>query len=375
MRRPIAATALTVALLTTGTTTVALGQNASPQRTKLFGRSPADAFAPKEAPKSDAMVVPANRVPDLVPADQLGEVKTVLPTEPIEPYLLTKENGPFMVLAHTFRGPNADKYAQALAMELRRDYGLKAYVCRIRDIPMHSNVFGIPPTAPSGVSQPNVQFPEKVRTTDEAGVFVGDCKTIDESGKLWHQVKKIKPVSVDGVPTMFGWRKGQGLSRALKTTNPFVPAQVLFPKKADPMIKQINGGPHSIFGCTGNYTLQVADFSGRVRMDDGSVRAQSFMTANLKESPLASAAADAEKLAEGLARDKDVQQTGYKPYVYHDRFSSKVTMGSFNSPDDPNIPKLKQRLLELSGPLNSRKATDVYIVPGELMKNPSLGNQ
>ena len=54
---------------------------------------------------------------------------TVLwPTEPVEPYLLTKQAGPFMVIAHTFRGPDAVRWAQALAMELRSSHQLMAYI-------------------------------------------------------------------------------------------------------------------------------------------------------------------------------------------------------------------------------------------------------
>ena len=37
-----------------------------------------------------------------------------LPNDPIEPYLLTKDNGPFMVMAKSFRGPDAERFALAL---------------------------------------------------------------------------------------------------------------------------------------------------------------------------------------------------------------------------------------------------------------------
>ena len=42
-----------------------------------------------------------------------------LPTGPIEPYMISKENGPFMVLAYSFRGPDAPRQALALVLELR----------------------------------------------------------------------------------------------------------------------------------------------------------------------------------------------------------------------------------------------------------------
>jgi hypothetical protein len=64
-------------------------------------------------------VLPAPLAPDEVPASTI-----VLPTEPLEPYLLTKDAGPFMVNAYVFRGPDATRYAQALAIELRKVHHL-----------------------------------------------------------------------------------------------------------------------------------------------------------------------------------------------------------------------------------------------------------
>ena len=56
-----------------------------------------------------------------------------------------------MVLAKTFRGPDAEKLALALAMELRGKYNLPAYILRTKDFPGKSNIRGVPPTAdPAG---------------------------------------------------------------------------------------------------------------------------------------------------------------------------------------------------------------------------------
>ena len=79
--------------------------------------------------------------------------------------------------------------------------------------------------------------------------------------------------------------------------------------------------------------------------------------------PLATAADDAERLAEALSRDKEIQKLGCQPYVYHDRFSSRVTLGSFNVPNDPNAQRLHDRLREIAVDLNNRRVTDVMIVP------------
>ncbi len=132
--------------------------------------------------------------PDLTPANDLKPPTIDLPNEPIEPYLLTKENGPFMVLARVFRGPDAERMALALVKELRNEYRLPAYILRTKDFPGKSLMRGTPPTVPSNVMQPDIKMPEKIRTFDEAAVLVGNEKTTGglrrSSGA---QVKKIKP--------------------------------------------------------------------------------------------------------------------------------------------------------------------------------------
>jgi hypothetical protein len=319
------------------------GNRATAQAKKDAAVTPA-AAADDEPAKKDPKLVSAGSVPSPLTMEDTPQPTIVLPNEPVEPYLLTKDAGPFMVLAHTFRDPNAVKYAIALTKELR-ELGLPAYVLQLKDFPGRSNVHNVPPTAPNYINQPSITPPEKYRTYDEAAVLVGKCKSKDESEKLLHQVKKIKPVCLNGIPTIFHWRD-KSLSRASMTTNPYIPVQMIYPPKADPLIKQMNGGPHAIGQCPGQYSLLVAEFSGRSTTDPNN---RSFLSPNtLKTSPLATAADDAEKLADTLAKDPGLKQTGYKPYVYHDRASSRVFMGSFKDPVDPAASQLREKLLQAS---------------------------
>ena len=234
--------------------------------------------------------------------DQIKPATLALPTDPIEPWLLTKEAGPFMVIAKTFRGPEAERYALALAMELRRDYR----PARLTSSAPRTSRCGptsatSPRTAPAYVNKAHLTEPEKVRSYDEAAVLVGNEKTLADSEALLHKVKKIKPKCLDEMPSIFGWRAGQGLSTAIRTTNPYQPTQNLFPGRGqrDPLIAQMNGGPRSIYKCPGRYSLQVAAVrrpfavvnprrTSRRRFGDGW----------LKKSPLATAHDDAEDLAD-----------------------------------------------------------------------------
>ena len=286
-----------------------------------------------------------------------------LPTGQLEPYLLTKDNGPFMVLAYTYRSPDAPRQALALVLELRNKYRLPAYILLPKKFPNGSNIRGVPPQAATFATRDDVGVPEIYRTLDEAAVLVGDEKTIKDSNILMHKVKKIHPVCIDGVAQMWDWRKGKGLTRATMTTNPFVPAENLFPQQRDILVSQINEGPHNIRNCPGRYTLEIANFEGHKAMQaDGELQIKT--RSPFAKSPLATAADDAERLADSLAKDKQVQQIGFEPYVYHDRYSSRVTMGSFDSPNDPKAKQLHDRLIEMTWSLKERKVTqNIMIVP------------
>ena len=245
----------------------------------------------------------------------------------------------------------------------------------------------------------------RFRSTDEAAVLVGDCKTVDESEDMLKRVKKVRSTVLDGLPSIWSWRKGKGLSRAFLTTNPLVGSQELYPgpdriklghvhggaggmasaesgqavdpsvlvagfkpvSKPDPLIKQMNGGPHSVFKCSGPYMLEVATFLGRSTTD-----AQNPNFANesfLRQSPLAAAAEKAESLAASIGKCRSLDK-GVKAYVYHDRSSSRVYLGPFQSPDDPRLKSLVSpgnngvaRIHDLSTELLTRGYTQLPLAP------------
>jgi hypothetical protein len=364
------------------TTLVVFGavvMTAAPSQAQLFGRRAAKARQPAASAPAARSAVPApapldpkvvqangSTVPGATPAEELKPLTMDLPDDPIEPYLLTKTVGPYLVLAKTFRGEQAERMALALAKELRQDYQLPAHILRTKDFPGKSNIRGIPPTAEPEAQRSRLSLPEKVRTYDEAAVMVGDEKTQEAADQLWKRVKKIKPKCLNEMPKLFALH--EGLSRAMITTNPYVPAQYLFPKKKDKLLISMNSGRQSVTHCPGRYSLLIADFTGRSTFktqDDhwsgapGALKALHF----LKSSPLATAADDAELLADKLAKQPEIQKLGQPLYVYHDRTSSKVYIGSFEAADDPKAVALRDNMLE-----NSLKFCDAKRPGGPLEK-------
>jgi hypothetical protein len=101
-----------------------------------------------------------------------------------------KENGPFMVVAKSFRGVDAEKHAKALATELKEEHKLPTYLLR-----------------------PNLGGGEQV------AVLVGDAKTLQESESILKQVKAISPRCLADMPGFFQRR----LTSAYRITNPMLP--------------------------------------------------------------------------------------------------------------------------------------------------------
>ena len=376
MKSPIASMALAAALAAPA---LAWGQATYDPRTGGGGVEPAagtvqtPANAPASVPGTyDTRVLKAGEdVPEPIAPEDLAEPTIALPTGvPIDPYLLRKENGPFMVVVHTFRGPQATDYALALTLELRQQYQIPAYIFHLKIQPGGSNIRNVQPTAAQGIPNAQIAAPEKLRVYDEAAVLVGDCKTIDDAEALVKQVKKLRPKTLDGIPTIWGHRKGKGLQWAMVTANPLIPAQRLYPggapaggptpmapviqsgqtidpyvagaafervHKPDPLVERMNRGPRSLYRCKAPYTLPVAEFIGRSAVDpnDPAFNDTSFF----KKSPLQSAADDAERYAANIARCKSLPD-GLEVYVYHDRTSSTVTIGGFNGTEDPNLARL-----------------------------------
>lgn len=357
MKSPIAAMALAGSLVAL---TVSAQSPPPPGPQGVAGGTAPAAPAPRSEAEAKQM---AASMAGAIPPDQITAPTIALPDDPVEPYLLTKDVGPFMVLAKTFRGPEAERFALALVLELRNEHQLPAYILRLKDYPRNSLVRNLPPTAPGGIDRPRLNPIERVRTIDEAAVLVGNEKSIRAQELLLKQVKKIHPHCLNHLPTILPWR--EGLGKAIRTTNPYVPAQNLYPGQGDPMIARMNHGPHSLSHCSGRYSLQIAQFGGRSTfLVDG---VKNFGDDSLRSSPLATAHEDAERLAAAIAKTNEFKQLGQPIFVYHDKTASRILVGSFNQPNDPKASQLHAEMLKLAVPLmdraNRKRGIDRMIVP------------
>jgi hypothetical protein len=128
------------------------------------------------------------------------------------------------------------------------------------------------------------------------------------------------------------------LSGAFMTTNPLLSDEELAVRRRDPLIIKLNSGSeYSLLTNPKPYTVVVATFQGRyyTQLSKETPDDHKF---SLNNSPLNDAGERAWELCSALRRAKSLgYDREFEAYVYHDRYSSIVTVGSFDSKDDPRI--------------------------------------
>ena len=162
------------------------------------------------------------------------------------------------------------------------------------------------------------------------------------------------------------------LSRAHMTTNPLMPDSEVKRKTFDPVVRKLNSGEeYSLLKNKGKYTLRIATFRGNsiVQVGDrvsakASYHFDEFFGANLDESgtkawELTQALRSASKL--GYGQD-------FEAYVFHDRFKSYVTIGSFDSEQDARIVELARRFRGKDREHEGKAVTvaEVFTIPRNL---------
>lgn len=311
-------------------------------------------------------------VPAAIQAGPLDDLFTTRKVEadPNQDYQLTKENGPWLVMACTFSGENAYEQAHDLALEFRREYKLPAY--------LYSKTFEHEVgDGGRGVDQFGDPLPLKYmkgNETTEIAVLVGDFPALedDRAQKTLERIKKTSPDCLQLDPNrptarnLASWRLFFGMAhdaeekkgpmwKAFLVSNPLLPTDYFAPSGLDKFIVELNqDSPYSLLKCPGKYTVQVAHFTGRVEIDPAKV--QEALNGGDFGDKLAEAGEKAEKLTKAL------REKGYEAYEFHDRSASLVTVGSFDSvgtprPDgkieiDPRILRIMQVFgPEKTGPL------------------------
>ena len=300
---------------------------------------------------------------------------------PGKQYRLGKQHGPWMIMVASFsdvakehrlsegKGLSAQAAADELVYELRRK-GLPAYTFS-RDEQMDE-------VRTTDRQTGQLRHRHFVARKDEIVVLAGNYdisdgrktahagkevaqKTLKAVKKLWPDVLGEKPRRNprNGLRTPPGliqtvngglFRATPGrpgpLSGAFLTVNPLLSSEELKKRRRDPLLIHLNSDmEHTLLKNPGRYTLRIATFYGKSATQVATSKlaklAQKF------DGKIGNSLDDAGMNAWGLAENlRNAKSHGYpmdyEAYVYHDRYNSYVTVGSFDSPQDPRIHQLEQ---------------------------------
>jgi hypothetical protein len=278
--------------------------------------------------------------------------KQILPAShvaavPQSDYTLSQENGPWLIVAASFRGNGAEQQARQLADELRGQHRLAAYV--------HDRAFDFSDENPGrGLDEYGAPIRRRYQTEEvrDFAVLVGDFSSIDDpdAQQTLEQIKSMPSSALradddddasganqfrqlsNNVLGKISGRKQRGpMGKAFLTRNPLLPREYFVPKGVDDFVAKMNQGvEHSLLDCPGKYTVQVATFRGKAVLQTGNAKSDSSSSGRgwkwgkEKTDPLVQAAEDAHLLSEEL------RAHGWEAYEFHDRTESIVTIGSFD---------------------------------------------
>ena len=281
--------------------------------------------------------------------------------DPQAMYPLAENDGPWLVLATTFRGEGAREDARKLVQELRGSHRLTAYTHeKAFDYTGEQRGMGLNPDG----------TPKRMRYANEGhvlevAVLVGDFASAEDprAQKMLQKVKQLRPRVLEGTKANRlesdfiqanrdhvggGGAAKPPLHTALLIPNPLLPADYFSRQQIDEFVMQMNADvTHSLLDCPGRYTVRVATFTGAGTFNtaSGSVEPEAESRSSVdvnrflevlkgngwkdpqlrgveEESRLVEAADKAHRLTEALRRN------GWPAWEFHDRDSSIVCVGS-----------------------------------------------
>lgn len=268
-------------------------------------------------------------------------------------YPISRDHGPWMIMVASLSEPpeqrrkegiTPDSAAAELVYALRK-IGIPAYAYR------------------RGEVQEEIQAASRTGRTAKAHfraqkesvcVLAGNYKGIEDTVAqktlayikgLTFEKLNLQSWEQDGVFRATPGQPGP-FSGAFLAVNPLLSLEEIAARRKDPLLLKLNaGGDNSIMENKGKYTLVVASFKGRHQAQVGESGYRQALDSFQISGTLDNAAERAWKVAR-ILRDgpQEGTQKGrrFEAFVFHDRYQSVVTIGSFSSPQDPAIQQIRQ---------------------------------
>ena len=270
-------------------------------------------------------------------------------------YQLTADHGPWLILAASLSGDDAQSKAEALARELSQNLKVDCYVLdKTFD---HSSMLKTDRHQTIDIVSGTVES-RKVRLANQSServcaVLVGNFSSLEDPAikDLLQTIRTAQPVALTGKEAAdtqdpskaesSNWlvssarrviwsrtdrqsNKNKGpMGAAFVTRNPLLPDEFFQAPKVDKLVVDLNKNvEHSLLKCPKRFTVRVATFQGNAVTDFGTGGAASRpkeLSDNLDQ-----AADKANRLTTAL------RARGIEAYEFHDQYASYVTIGSFD---------------------------------------------
>lgn len=297
------------------------------------------------------------------------------PVNPAGNYQLSPLAGQWMICAASYTGSDAPELARQLVEQIRTRYRMQAYIFNRADEERRKQKEELDRLQKQASIIPIRR--RTIRVEEQCAVLVGGYPDMESARKALDDIKKLPVPDLklgSGRPafdTVFeigedGKRKETRISpfqMAFVTRNPTV-SQGQAASKVDPLWWKLNAGnEYSLLECKKPWTLVVKMYEGAKSIVSQETTGKGFLGKVLPgggSNPgqdLDRAALQAHELARVL------RQLNFYAYVLHTRTSSLVTIGGFNSPDDPEIGRVRQQLANLQNQFSSNRHDPFQLYP------------
>ena len=295
-------------------------------------------------------------------------------------YTLSKQHGPWMIMVAAIRDVDDDKrYNRRIegGMSAQEAADEMVYALRLKGIPAY--IFSQDEKV-ERITSPSVSEADGRRYIAQQGyisVMAGNFRSNNDKSAE----SVLKYIKNKFNPAFLADEKNGGIlprtpgrpspfSRAFLTVNPLWQGEVRDVEQ-DNFITDLNAGQkYSLLKNKGRYSLVIATFQGGslVKVGNSSLtEAAGFFDKQFGKS-LDDCAENAMELTDKLRNAKKYgYDENYEAWVYHDKFKSIVTIGSFESKDDPRIRALATRF---GGKTVRHPQTGDDVVAGEAFTIP-----
>jgi cell division septation protein DedD len=277
-------------------------------------------------------------------------------------YAVTPEAGPWMICVASYQGESASELAYQLCTYLRqKNYPAYVYNRGNAERKKLQEELDQWQKAYPGVPRRRVlAHPQE----DQFAVLLGGFRDMDAASA---QLKKVRKWDLPDIKLKSGkpafdtydvYEPGKDKKFELKrypvnpfhtamvVPNPTIPQQRKQVAKVDPLWKKLNADePRSLYKCPKPWTLAVQEFRGAYAIQTPSSSGGFLEKLGFGDQAgqrLDNAARMAQQVCDMF------RKLGFKSYVLHTRYNSVVTVGEFDSRDDPALQRTQEQLRRMS---------------------------